>query len=328
MNDATTRNEPCGGPAAVRGGSNRRTVQVIVPAKKTTAFAAVPCGGLRRFLRLYRKALILLKCGGLRRLCVGSPPIPPTREGARAGALACAPRFGCPAMSQLRKDKGNDRLRQNFHQGPRRSREAAPLGATRKGGPETRYAAQTTVASDKSRAEIERTLTRYGATAFMYGWDGPRAVIGFRARDRNIRFVLTMPEIKQFRTSPTGRWRSDKAMQEAWEQACRSAWRALALVIKAKLEAVESKIVTFEDEFLPHVVLPDGSTVKDWIGPQIAHVYASGEMPKLLGGPQCALFRLSLPKGAPTFPTDKYSSTCFEQRRRQAKAQSQATHQS
>ena len=34
----------------------------------------------------------------------------------------------------------------------------------------SRYAEQTSVAAERSRAEIEGTLTRYGATAFMYGW--------------------------------------------------------------------------------------------------------------------------------------------------------------
>jgi hypothetical protein len=33
-------------------------------------------------------------------------------------------------------------------------------------------------------------------------------------------------------------------------------WRALLLMIKAKVEAVESGVVTFEDEWLAHFVLP------------------------------------------------------------------------
>jgi hypothetical protein len=33
----------------------------------------------------------------------------------------------------------------------------------------TRFAEKTEVSSTKSRDEIERTLTRYGATGFMYG---------------------------------------------------------------------------------------------------------------------------------------------------------------
>ena len=34
-----------------------------------------------------------------------------------------------------------------------------------------RYAETTRVQSDKSRVEIERTLRRYDAEAFMYGWE-------------------------------------------------------------------------------------------------------------------------------------------------------------
>ena len=40
----------------------------------------------------------------------------------------------------------------------------------------------------------------------------------------------------------------------------RQRWRALALCIKAKLEAVECGITSFEEEFLAHVVMPNGQT--------------------------------------------------------------------
>ncbi|WP_198651245.1 hypothetical protein [Salinicola sp. CPA57] len=71
----------------------------------------------------------------------------------------------------------------------------------------------------------------------------------------------------------------------AWEQACRQRWRALALVIKAKLEAVESGITMFEEEFLAHIVLPNGGTVGGWMLPQIKKSYDSGSMPPLLAKP-------------------------------------------
>ena len=57
-----------------------------------------------------------------------------------------------------------------------------------------------------------------------------------------------------------------------------------ALAIKAKLEAVEAGISSFEEEFLAHVVLPDGSTFGAWAKPQLAAVYAGGSMPALLPG--------------------------------------------
>lgn len=59
----------------------------------------------------------------------------------------------------------------------------------------------------------------------------------------------------------------------------RTRWRALLLVIKAKLEAVESNIATFEDEFLAHVLLPNQQTVAEYIGPTVAQIYETGRMP-------------------------------------------------
>jgi hypothetical protein len=56
------------------------------------------------------------------------------------------------------------------------------------------------------------------------------------------------------------------------------------LVIKAKLEAVETGITSFESEFLAHILLPDGSTFGQWAAPELERVYLSGKMPqKLLG---------------------------------------------
>lgn len=148
-----------------------------------------------------------------------------------------------------------------------------------------RYAEETTVTSEKSRGEIERTLSRYGADQFFYGWEGPQAVVGFRAHGRIIRFRLPLPDrrAKEFTHTPTHRFERSPAQAEAaYDQAVRQRWRALALVIKAKLEAVTSGIVTFEDEFLAQILMPDGSTVSEWTSPEIEKAYTSGLMPKLL----------------------------------------------
>jgi hypothetical protein len=150
----------------------------------------------------------------------------------------------------------------------------------------SRYASQTTVSSNASRDEIERTLRRYGADQFVYGWREMSAVIGFRMKDRNIRFNLPMPAKADFRLTPGKQLvRSPEAIEKEWEQAGRQRWRALALVIKAKLEAVETGITEFESEFMAHIVLPGGETVGEWMRPQIASAYESGNMPPLLPGP-------------------------------------------
>lgn len=146
------------------------------------------------------------------------------------------------------------------------------------------YAAQTSVTSEKSRGEIERTLTRYGAQAFAYGWQESSAMIGFQAHSRSIRFVLPLPDRadREFTRTPTGRQRSSGEAEKAYEQAVRQKWRALALVIKAKLEAVDAGIVTFEDEFAMHMVLPDGRTVAQHVLPAIESAYSTGSVRPLL----------------------------------------------
>lgn len=151
----------------------------------------------------------------------------------------------------------------------------------------SRFAAETDVTADRSRAEIEATLARYGADAFMYGWEQGRAVIGFRMHDRQVRFSLPMPDRNDpaiTHTPAKQLQRNAAAVARAYEQATRQRWRALALVVKAKLEAVESGITVFEDEFLAHLVLPDGQTMGDWARPQVARAYATGVMPATLLG--------------------------------------------
>lgn len=148
----------------------------------------------------------------------------------------------------------------------------------------SRYAESTSVPADRSRNEIERTLQRYGAESFAYGWEGDRAVIMFAAHSRRIRFVLPLPSRtdRRFTLTPTGKTRTVTAAAEAWEQACRQSWRALALVVKAKLEAVEAGITTFEAEFLAHTMLPSGETVGEWVAPSVEKAYATGSMPPML----------------------------------------------
>lgn len=158
-----------------------------------------------------------------------------------------------------------------------------------------KYAADTQVPVERSKAEIEATLMRYGASAFQSGWDNRRAVIEFLMSKRRIRFVLPLPD--RTSTDITHRRGNQSASlvpctpeqsAKRWEQACRQRWRALSLVVKAKLEAVQTGITTFDDEFLAHIVLPSGETCSQWLVPQIESAYQAGSMPTRL---------LALPEG-------------------------------
>ena len=146
-----------------------------------------------------------------------------------------------------------------------------------------KYAVGTNVSSEISRLEIERTLIRYGATGFAYASAGDKAMIGFTLSGRQVRFILPLPSRDDFALTPgRGIKRSESSQQDAWEQACRQRWRALHLVIKAKLEAVECGISIFEDEFMSNIVLPGGQTVGAFMRPQIERAYELGEPPAML----------------------------------------------
>lgn len=147
----------------------------------------------------------------------------------------------------------------------------------------SQYAAKTQVPIDRSQAEIRKMLKRYGAGAVGVIESNAGAAVEFSAHDRRIRFVLDMPDPQshEFTRTPTGRARSAPEAEKAHDQAIRQRWRALCLVIKAKLEAVESDIVSFESEFLAHTVLPSGRTVVEEVTPQIEAAYSGGEVTPL-----------------------------------------------
>ena len=110
-------------------------------------------------------------------------------------------------------------------------------------------------------------------------------MIGFRFEGKMVRFLLTMPDRNDDRFRFTAARRKVRSPEQSiveWEKGCRQVWRALALVVKAKLEAVEAGIVTFEEEFLAQLVLPGGQTVAEQALPAIRKAFETGRMPAAL----------------------------------------------
>lgn len=137
------------------------------------------------------------------------------------------------------------------------------------------YAHRTAVPVDRTRSEIEHLLEKHGARSFVYGTTDGQALLAFEMRDRRLRFIVPMPS--------TNKTRSNESQVKA---ETRRRYRALLLVLKAKLEAVESQIVTFDEEFLAHIVVEGNSTVGDRMIPQLNQAIADGRMatlPPLLG---------------------------------------------
>ena len=151
-----------------------------------------------------------------------------------------------------------------------------------------RYASETVVPVERSRAEIESILTRYGASEFLSGWQAGRAMIGFRLKELFIRFILPIPDKSEKRfTHKRDRQKrlvlqTELQANKAWDQELRQRWRALLLVVKAKLEAVECGISTLEQEFLAFIVLPGDQTVGEWMIENALPALRMGTMPQAL----------------------------------------------
>lgn len=128
-----------------------------------------------------------------------------------------------------------------------------------------KYAKRTQVPISRSRSEIETTISRYGADQFGSAFSTDRAMVQFRLGQKDkqwvIRFILPLPH------------------EDAQDQ--RQRWRALSLVIKAKLESVESGIATIEQEFLANIVAPSGQTMAEILVPQLKGMREQGRLPTI-----------------------------------------------
>ena len=143
------------------------------------------------------------------------------------------------------------------------------------------YAKDTSVAPERTLSEIQSTLKRYGATKFGLMDETDRVAIMFEMQGRRCQMALVLPKLNEFERTATGRSRTASSQRTEHEQAIKSKYRSLLLVIKAKLESVASGIETFDQAFMPHLLLPNGATVEEMILPQIRTAYATGAMPPL-----------------------------------------------
>ena len=150
--------------------------------------------------------------------------------------------------------------------------------------PRGKYARETKVSIGKSKAEIEQTLDRYGASAFMSGQskEDNTAWLMFKIGKAIVKIVVEMPDYDNFSKTDTGRERVKSIQDAEYEKACRQRWRVLALLVKAKLESVDAGISTVEKEFFADLMLPSGRTIAQEMAPQIDAAFKNGKMPKQL----------------------------------------------
>jgi len=128
------------------------------------------------------------------------------------------------------------------------------------------YAVKTRVPVSQSRTEIEQLLEKHKAKQFgtAVDYDANQARVQFRLQDRIVRFLIGLPDRKKY------------GQGIRWDQQERQRWRALLLVIKAKLESVENGIETLEEAFLAEIVMPGDQTVAELLTQVIAESYRTG----------------------------------------------------
>ena len=150
------------------------------------------------------------------------------------------------------------------------------------------FAKGTKVAIDTTTQQIKMMLRKAGAVAFATLEENESAAIAFRLHELNIRMTIPMPDrfAKRFtHTEERSLARSDDAAEKLWEQASKERWRALHLCVKAKLEAIDAGVETFEDAFLAHVQMAGGQTVGEHLKDQLPAIVA-GQAPLQISGPR------------------------------------------
>lgn len=154
-----------------------------------------------------------------------------------------------------------------------------------------RYAEGTKVPAETTKVELERLLRAYGASAIVMGWDGDISTVAFRLQGRHVRYTIKRPSLSDTIVThhPSGKPRRREYHGDAIAAEHRRRWRALLMIVKAKLELIANEDSSFDDEFLSRVMLSDGSTVGEWIAPQLEQTYQTGMMPALVPGARPAL---------------------------------------
>ena len=167
------------------------------------------------------------------------------------------------------------------------------------------YAEGTQVSAEKSKSELDTLLAKHGATQRGVMSDDAEgtAVVFFRLHDRHYRLDVPLPKLGDYATPAELSWKQAKgkkvpqrwdhwtvAQRTQWvrwqhEQGCRERWRAVVLLVKAKLEIVQLGLSSAEREFLADLVLPDGRRMHQALADKIAAAYLEGVTPVLLLGP-------------------------------------------
>jgi len=138
------------------------------------------------------------------------------------------------------------------------------------------YAAGTSVSAEKSRAEIDTLLSKHGAThrGIQVDDHANLAMVAFVVDGLKYRIDVPLPRPEEPKEKPRGwfNWKEDRRKQflaKEYDQKCRERWRAVVLLLKAKLELVRLGMSSIDREFASDLVLANGQTVFQRLSDQI-----------------------------------------------------------
>jgi len=129
-----------------------------------------------------------------------------------------------------------------------------------------RYAEGTSVDVHRSQQEVGTLLRKWGASQVIMAWDEAEgAGVRFRLGGRYAQLMVRSPSPKRLAELRLRHPRTPEKERADAEQ--RRSWRALLLLVKAKLEAIAAGITTAEREFMPDLLMDDGRRLEEWALP-------------------------------------------------------------
>ena len=149
-----------------------------------------------------------------------------------------------------------------------------------------KYAEGTRVSASRSLDELRVLLRARGAGRVVID-DNPdegHVAVLFQRAERAYRISVPIPSTKDrafTHTPELGRQRDPAGRAKAYNDEIMRRHRSLLMHVKAKLIAVDDGIVTFEREFMVHLVMPTGDTLGEFMEPRIADAVAMGQLPSL-----------------------------------------------
>lgn len=142
-----------------------------------------------------------------------------------------------------------------------------------------RYAEGTKVSVESSRGEISGILAKHGVQRM--GWmaspEGDQLM--FELAGGQYRLNIERPPLEEVRKryiADGGRWNLVYDEQGKVDAEWRRRWRANVLLLKAKLEFIDSGDTTLDRELMPYRVLSDGRTLEQAIAQDGIKLLAAG----------------------------------------------------